>query len=260
VSGVALEAHLRVARQSGRKLLLPYVTGGIRADWIDLLSAMIDAGADAIEVGIPFSDPMMDGPTIQEASVVALARGVTPVSVLEDLRDLDAPVPLVVMTYSNIVFRAGLTRFAQSLADAGVGGAILPDVPLEELDPWATPALRAGVDTVLLASPITPDDRLKEVCDRSKGYVYGVNIMGVTGERATLAESSGILARRLKAVTDLPVIMGFGIATPDHARQAATEADGVIVASALMRAVLNGASPAEVGTQVAAMRAALDAG
>jgi tryptophan synthase alpha chain len=260
VSG-ALESALLAKRAGGRKLLVPYVTGGIGADWVRVLQAMAEAGADAAEVGIPFSDPVMDGPTIQEASERALRRGATPVSILQDLREAGAiGIPLIAMTYYNIVFRAGHRRFAQSLVDAGVAGAIVPDVCLEELADWERAARHADVETVLLAAPVTPDDRLAELCRRSRGFIYGVNLMGVTGERGSLAESAAALAKRLKAATDLPVIMGFGISTPEQAVAAAAEADGVIVASALMRRLLDGAGPEELGEDVARLRAALDAG
>ncbi len=256
-----LESALLAKRAEGRKLLVPYVTGGIGADWVRVLQAMAEAGADAAEVGIPFSDPVMDGPTIQEASERALRRGATPVSILQDLREAGAiGIPLVAMTYYNIVFRAGHRRFAQSLVDAGVAGAIVPDVCLEELADWERAAQHLGVETVLLAAPVTPDDRLAELCRRSRGFIYGVNLMGVTGERGSLAESAAALAKRLKAATDLPVIMGFGISTPEQAVAAAAEADGVIVASALMRRLLDGAGPEEIGEDVARLRAALDAG
>jgi tryptophan synthase alpha chain len=158
------------------------------------------------------------------------------------------------------VFRFGHRRFAHSLADAGVRGAIIPDVPLEEMGDWAPAADEAGVETVLLAAPVTPDDRLAELCRLSRGFVYGVNIMGVTGERASLGESAAVLAKRLKSVTDKPVIMGFGVSTPDQAVAAAAEADGVVVASALMRIVLDGGGPDQVAQLVGQMRDALDRG
>jgi tryptophan synthase alpha chain len=260
LTGAAVEAALRAGRDAGRKLLVPYVTGGLGGRWLDVLHAMVSAGADALEVGIPFSDPVMDGPTIQEASVRALQFGATPVSILTELRQVNVDVPLIAMTYYNIVFRAGHRRFAHSLVDAGVRGAIIPDVPLEELGDWWPAADGAGVETVLLAAPITPDDRMAELCRRSRGFVYGVNLMGLTGERAALAESAAVLAKRLKAVTDKPVLMGFGVSTPEQAVAAASIADGVIVASALMRTLLDGGSAEQVGDQVAALRAALDAG
>jgi tryptophan synthase alpha chain len=259
VSGVgALEAHLRERRDSGRKLLVPYVTGGLTDDWLDVLRAMADAGADAIEIGIPFSDPVMDGPTIQEASQRALDGGASPIGVIDCLRGVDVGVPLVAMTYYNIVFRTGHRRFAKLLTDNGVCGAIVPDVPLEELGDWARAATEGGVETVLLAAPVTPDDRLAEICRRSRGFVYGVNLMGITGERGALASSAAVLAKRLKAQTDKPVLMGFGVSTPDHAVEAARQADGVIVASALMRRMLDGAGPEDIGAAVAAIRTALD--
>jgi len=167
-------------------------------------------------------------------------------------------VPLVAMTYYNLVFRAGHRRFASELAGAGVSGAIVPDLPLEESAEWEADARAAGIETVLLAAPVTPDHRLEQIAARSRGFVYAVGLMGVTGERSGVAASEGILARRLKSVTDKPVLIGFGISTPAHAVAAADAADGVVVASALMRRYLDGASPDELGAQVGAMRQALD--
>lgn len=256
---IDLEAHLRARRDAGHKLLIPYVTGGLGSNWVNVLRAMAANGADAIEIGIPFSDPVMDGPTIQEASQRALDLGATPLGILAQVNDLDVGVPLVAMTYYNIVFRTGHRRFARTLADVGVSGAIVPDVPLEELDDWSRAADDANVATVLLASPVTPDERLVRICERSRGFVYGVSLMGITGERASLAESAGVMAKRLKSVTDKPVVIGFGISTPQHALDATVEADGVVVASALMRKVLDGATPEQVGALVGEMRAALDA-
>jgi tryptophan synthase alpha chain len=257
---IPLEATLRAGQEGGRKLLVPYVTGGMGERWTELLAAMVDGGADAVEIGVPFSDPVMDGPTIQEASLTALQAGATPPRIFDAVAELEAPVPLVAMTYYNLVARGGHRRFARMLVDAGVAGALVPDLPLEEAHDWERAAEAAGVETVMLAAPVTPDDRLPELCRRSHGFVYGVNLMGVTGERAALADSSAVLARRIKAVTDKPVLMGFGISTPRQAVAAAAEADGVIVASALMRLALDGAPPSQVGDLVASMRKALDEG
>jgi tryptophan synthase alpha chain len=255
-----VEAALRAGRAQGRKLLITYVTGGLGADWVDALDAMVDSGADLVEVGIPFSDPVMDGPTIQEASVRALAAGATPAGILDTLRPLEVPVPLVAMTYYNLVFRAGHARFAHLLADSGVRGAIVPDLPLDESESWERDAAGGGVETVLLAAPITSDERLAELCRRSRGFVYGVNIMGVTGERKSLADSAAVLAKRLKATTDKPAVMGFGVSTPEQAVAVASEADGVVVASAHMRLLLEGRGVPAVAEAVAALRAALDRG
>ena len=253
-----LEARLRQLRGLGRKSLVPYVTGGVRDDWIDVARAMVDGGADALEIGMPFSDPVMDGPTIQDASSTALRRGTTPRSILADLRGADLGVPLIVMTYYNLVFRAGHQRFAEGLAEAGVAAAIVPDLCLEESLEWERDAGTAGIETVLLAAPVTPDDRMREICERTRGFVYGVGLMGVTGERSTIADSTAALAVRLKASTDRPVLMGFGISSPAQAAEVAIAADGVIVASALMRAVLDGATPESVGSLVRELRTGLD--
>lgn len=234
-------------------LFVPYVTGGITADWTDYLLTYQDAGADAIEVGLPFSDPMLDGPTIQEASDRALSRGATPHSILTDLGRTPLRVPVYVMTYTNIVLRLGLAP----LVAAGVTGLIVPDLPLEESAGLEADAAAAGLAMVLLASPAAPDDRLREVGARSRGFVYAISVMGTTGERATLAPSAATLARRVKAITDLPVLVGFGVSTPAQAAEAGRAGDGAVVASALMRRVLDGASPGAFRAEVAAYRAAL---
>lgn len=260
MNGVEVEPHLRAVRESGRKILVTYVTGGLGPGWVDALEAMVASGADLVEIGIPYSDPVVDGATIQEASSRALALGANPALILDTLARTPVPVPMVAMTYYNVVFRAGHLRFARMLTDAGVRGAIVPDLPLEESAQWEADAEGAGVAPVLLAAPVTPDDRLAEICRRSRGFIYGVNLMGVTGERASVASSAAVLAKRLKAVTDRPVVMGFGISTPAQAVAAAQEADGVVVASALMRLMLDGAGPDAVGDAVRALRQALDAG
>ncbi|HJV09429.1 MAG TPA: tryptophan synthase subunit alpha, partial [Acidimicrobiales bacterium] len=223
---MTIESALRAKRDAGRKLLVPYVTGGLHHDWLQVIEAVAAAGADAVEVGVPFSDPVMDGPVIQQASQQALAGGATPASILADLGRVDVDIPLVVMTYYNIVFRAGHHRFAQSLADRGVSGAIVPDLPLVELDGWGAAADEAGVETILLVAPNTPDASLREICRRSHGWIYGVAVMGVTGERTSLAGTATTLARRLKAATDKPVLVGVGVSTPAQAAEAAADADG----------------------------------
>ncbi len=253
-----LETALRAGRDAGRKLLVPYVTGGLGTDWAEIVRAVADAGADAIEIGVPFSDPVMDGPVIQEASELALRAGATPVTVFDELRTIDAGVPLAVMTYYNLAFHMGHQRFAESLAGAGVSAAILPDLPLEEVGPWATAADAAGVETVLLAAPTAPDERLPLVCARSRGFVYAVGLLGVTGERDALASSSLVIARRLTAITDTPVLVGVGVSSPAQAVEVCAEADGVVIGSALMRRVLEGAGPVGAAAFIAEVRAALD--
>jgi tryptophan synthase alpha chain len=253
---VSLEKVLRQRRDTGRKLLLPYVTGGLQG-WQDAIRAAAANGADAVEVGIPFSDPVMDGPVIQQASQRALDTGATPVTVLEGIRRLDAGIPLAVMTYYNPVFRAGDERFARSLADAGVAAAIVPDLPLEEAGPWCDAADAAGVETVMLAAPTAPDERLPRICSRARGFVYAVGLLGVTGERSHLADSAITMARRLKAVTDLPVIVGVGVSDAAQAAVAVRTADGVIQGASVVRRLMEG-GPDAVGSYVAEVRAAID--
>lgn len=255
----ALEAALRAGRDAGRKLLVPYITGGLPG-WTALLDPLAESGADAIEVGIPFSDPVMDGPVIQESSEQALAAGATPRSIVAELADRETVVPLAVMTYYNLVFRWGHQRCADELARAGVAAAILPDLPLDEVGHWARAADRAGIETVLLAAPTSPDERLVRICARSRGFVYGVGLLGITGERDALAATAVEVARRLKAVTDKPVLIGVGISTPEQAVEACTVADGVVVGSALVRRVLEGGGPEGAAELVAGFRTALNGG
>jgi len=256
---VNLESHLRARREAGARLLVPYVTGGLGDEWTDVVRAVVDAGADAVEIGIPFSDPVMDGPTIQAASQRALEAGVTPTSILTEARALDVGVPLAVMTYCNLVFHAGCVRFAEALRDAGIAGAILPDLPLGEIEEWAAAADAAGVETVMLVAPNTTDARLAAICERSRGFLYGVSLMGITGERSSLAASASAIARRAKAATDLPVLLGVGISTPAQAAEASRVADGVVVGSALIARLLDGGGPDAAHDLVASFRAALDA-
>jgi tryptophan synthase alpha chain len=252
-----LEATLRSHRACGRKLLVPYITGGLDG-WVGGIHAAAAAGADAVEVGIPFSDPVMDGPVIQAASQRALEAGTTPASILAELTRLDAGIPLAVMTYYNLVFRAGHDRFAGALRSAGISGAIVPDLPLEEAGPWCEAADAAGIETVMLAAPTAPDDRLALVCARARGFVYSVGLLGVTGERAQLAATAIELAGRLKAITDKPVLVGVGVSDADQARQAVTVADGVIQGASVVRRLMD-SGPDAVGEYVAEVRAAIDA-
>ncbi len=254
-----LEEHLISRRASGAKLLLPYVTGGYPVDgWTRLIEGFAQAGADAMEIGIPFSDPVMDGPTIQEASAIALANGSNPSGVLDEVARTDPGVPLIAMTYYNVAYHMGHQRFAESLKRAGISAAILPDLPLEEVGPWAEAADSAGIETVLLAAPTAPDERLPRIVERTRGFIYGVGLVGTTGERAALASSALEMARRLKDITDKPVIIGIGVSNPSQAAEIAQVADGVVVASAIIRRMLEGGSVDQAIEFVAELRAALD--
>lgn len=255
---VNVDTHLRTQRDAGRKLLVVYVTAGAREDWLEIVQAVSLAGADAIEIGLPFSDPVMDGPVIQAADVSALRRGTTPTSVLNELGAISLDIPLVVMTYYNLVFRFGHERLAKALSDAGITGAIIPDLPMEHDDGWVDAAAANDIATVMLVAPNTRDARLAQLCERSRGFVYAIGVLGVTGARSELADSAVVIAKRAKAVTDKPVLVGVGVSNPEQAKAAVQEADGVIIGSAVVKAMTDGASPAEIGELVASFRIALD--
>jgi len=251
-----LESALRARIDGGGKCLVPYITGGYPG-WADSVRACAANGADAIEIGIPFSDPVMDGPIIQRASQVALEAGATPVSILQEVRALDGGIPLAVMCYYNTVFHAGHERFAHDLLGAGVSAAIVPDLPLEESGEWCAAADAAGIETVMLAAPTAPDDRLPRVADRARGFVYSVGLLGVTGERAELALTATVLAARVKKITQKPVLIGVGVSNADQAVEASRVADGVIMGASVVHRMIDGGSEA-VGQFVAEVRAALD--
>jgi tryptophan synthase alpha chain len=253
-----LEATLRAKRAGGRKLLIPYLMGGMSDDWEQSLAAVVAAGADAVEVGIPFSDPMMDGPVIQDAALNSLGRGTVPDQVLDGIARAEAPVPIAVMTYYNIVYRAGHKRMANSLMTAGVSGAIIPDLSLEEIAPWAEEADAAGIETVLLVAPSSPEDRVARLCARARGFVYAVARMGVTGERADLGDEARLVVEKIRRHTDMPVCVGVGVSTPEQAAEVCESADGVVVGSALVRRLLADGGPEAAAEFVGSLRQAID--
>jgi tryptophan synthase alpha chain len=255
-----LETVLRAARERGRKALVPYVMAGASSDWPIVVRAVAAAGADVIELGLPFSDPMIDGPVIQEADRRALQAGMTMQHALDVVADIDVGIPIVAMTYYNLILRAGHRRAARSMVAAGVTGAILPDLSLEELGPWAEEADAAGVATVLLVAPSSPPDRVRALCARSRGFVYAVAHMGVTGERSSLGGEAAEVVGRIRDCADIPAYVGIGISTPEQAAEACLVADGAVVGSALMRRVLDGGGPEAAAELVDGMRRALDAG
>lgn len=261
----AVETALGAARSAGRPSLVGYVTGGIRADWMDLLGAMIGAGADAVEIGLPFSDPMLDGPVIQRASATALARGASPASILAGLAAAGPwPVPLIAMSYANHAFRPGLPGYCAGLAAAGFSGTIIPDLPSAEADGYLAAAGRAGLDATLMVTPATPAAQRRVIAARTRGFLYVMSVMATTGttaeqqDPARWAVAAEARAAQPRAAGGRPVLIGFGISGPARAAAAVRHADGVIVASALMRRVLDGATVAEVGRAVSELRAALD--
>jgi tryptophan synthase alpha chain len=250
-----METEFRTKRAAGRKLLIPYITGGL-SGWQQAIRAAAEAGADAIEIGLPFSDPVMDGPVIQEASQKALDDGININIIFEQARELDVDIPLAVMCYYNTVHHTGHRRFAHLLRTSGITAAIVPDLPLEESRPWCESADSEGIETVMLAAPTAPDERLPRIAARARGFVYSVGLLGVTGERQSLAESATNLAARLKAVTDVPVLVGVGVSNEAQAREACLVADGVIQGASVVRRLMDG-GPDAVGEYVASVRRAI---
>jgi tryptophan synthase alpha chain len=242
-----LETALRSRLDAGGRAFVPYVTGGLAGVDAELLRGLEEAGADAIEVGIPFSDPVMDGPVIQEASRRALEDGATPSSVLGTIKEAGLEVPVAVMTYANPVWHAGHEAFLGACVDAGVTGVIVPDLPVDEAGGWTDACSRASVAPVFLAAPGSPEDRLRSIGGTSRGFVYCVATYGVTGARNRLAETAAELVGRLRPLTSRPLLVGVGIARPDHAAEACAFADGVVVGSALVRPLLDGDTGSALG-------------
>ena len=247
---------LNMAR-SKRKLLVPYLVPGVPDD--AAFAAAFDAiarDADAIEVGVPFSDPLMDGPVIAAATERALRRGVTPTAAIEmGARDVDG-VPRVVMTYYNPVHRVGEDVFCRRLAELGYLGLIVPDLPLEESGELRASASGHGIAWIPLVAPTTTPDRARSIAESATGFVYAVSTLGVTGERATLSERAEQVVRMCRDVTDLPILVGVGVSTPDHAREAAAFSDGVVIGSALVKQLVEVGPPAATDL-MSSLRAAL---
>jgi tryptophan synthase alpha chain len=236
----ALEQALRLRIDGGGKAFVPYVTGGYPGVDAALLRAVAEAGADAIEVGVPHSDPVMDGGVIQQASTAALAAGVRPTDVLAEIRAASLPVPVAVMTYANIVLRRGVDGFLDEAAGSGVAGMIVPDLPVDEAESFERACAARDIDGILLAAPGASPDRLAAIGAAARGFVYCVATYGVTGARDALGSTSRDLVTALRPLTALPLLVGVGIGTPEQAREASGFADGVIVGSALMARLVEG--------------------
>lgn len=256
---ITLQSGLEHVRSESKKALVPYITGGLGRDWLDAIRAAIDSGASAIEIGIPFSDPVMDGPVIQQANDIALSDGTTLETIVSQLRGFDSPVPLAVMTYYNIAYKMGLEKFADLLVSGGISGVIIPDLPLEETGEFAAVAADKGLENVLLVAPTSTDVRVEQICESSAGFVYAVGLVGITGARETLAASATEIARRAKAVTDKPVLVGVGIGSPAQAVETCEVADGVIIGSTVVRQLLDGYGAKGVAELITDYRRALDA-
>lgn len=202
--------------------------------------ALAELGADAVEFGVPFSDPIADGPTIQYASQVALAGGVTLPVVLDRLAAAPLPAPVVLMSYLNPLLACARESLLARMRAAGVRGLIVPDLPIEEADPWLGPARAQGIELIFLVAPTSTDERIRAIAQRARGFIYAVGLVGTTGARERLYEGLPRLLERVRAVTDIPVVVGFGISSPQHVRSLRGRADGVIVASRLIDAIRSG--------------------
>ncbi len=240
----SLETSLRTRRDRGDKSFVPYLMAGMVPDWLDHIDALVAAGAAAVEVGIPFSDPILDGVVIQRASLASLSAGNTPEGILAELGRRSVGVPLVVMTYFNIIHHLGLERSAHLLCAGGVSGVILPDLTLEEAGPWRNVAHGSGLDTVLLVAPSSPEPRIEKIAAHAEGFVYAASRMAVTG-RADDDGHAAAVVERVRRYSDLPVFVGIGVSTPQQARVAYEFADGAIVGSALVERVLGGMTPTQ---------------
>ena len=234
-----ISAKLAQCKAEGRPAFVAFLTAGDPS--LDrTVSAALEleaAGVDVLELGVPFSDPLADGPVIQRSSERALARGVTLARVLDVVREIrrTSQLPLVLFSYLNPLLQRGLERVAVEAKSAGVDGALVTDLPPEEAEAWIAAARAASLDTIFLASPTSPDDRLRRVAEASRGFVYAISRTGVTGERQALSADARPLVARLRALTTVPVAMGFGISTPEQVKEAAAVADAVVVGSALVR-------------------------
>jgi len=233
--------ELRAARQ---KALIPYITAGDPdlAVTRELAWAFEGAGADILELGVPFSDPLADGSTIQRASQRALERGVTLKGVIGSVEQIRArsQMPIVLMSYMNPILRMGLDEFARRAKDAGVDGVIVPDLPPEEAGELRRCCAATSVSTIFLAAPTSTDARLRRIAEASEGYIYYVSLKGVTGARESLQADLAVSLGRLRRLTNKPVAVGFGISTPAQAAEVARVADGVIIGSAIVERIERG--------------------
>lgn len=244
-------ARLRAAGTPG---LVTYVTAGDPdlAGTEGILRALDRAGADVVEVGIPFSDPLADGPVIQRATERALAAGTTLLAVLDLLKRLrsELRMPVVLFSYANPVLRIGAERFGDLARDAGVDGVLILDLPIEEAGDFRAMLEARGIDTILLLSPTTSDERLRKAAALGSGFLYAISRLGVTGARSEVADGAEDMVRRIRRVSDLPVALGFGISKPDHVRQIGQWADAAVVGSALVNVIAEAGRSPDLNTRV----------
>jgi tryptophan synthase alpha chain len=240
--GVSARTAIEKARADGRAALVGYLPAGFPDvdGGIEALEVMVEHGCDVLEIGLPYSDPVMDGPTIQAAAQQALEKGARTADVLRTVEAVAAAgAPTLVMTYWNPVERYGVDRFAQSLADAGGAGLITPDLTPDSAPEWIAAADARDLDKVFLVAPSSTEERLRYTTQACRGFVYATAVMGVTGTRTTTSDLAGPLVERTRAVTDIPIGVGLGVSNGDQAAEVAAYADAVIVGSAFVRVLLD---------------------
>ena len=227
-------------KEKGERALIGFImVGDPDAELsIEIANALIKGGVDILELGLPFSDPIADGPRIQKASERALSKGMNPDLYFKTVKKISSVVPKVCLSYYNLIFRRGLERFVKDCKLAGISGIIVPDLPPEEAEPLLRACKSNDVDLIFLVSPVTSATRIKEISAISSGFIYVVSLLGVTGEREKLSKELAEVVSRVKANTSLPVCVGFGVSKPEHVREIlAMGADGVIVGSAFIRII-----------------------
>lgn len=254
----ALLDEIEALRAGGRKLLVPYLMGGIpdRQSFAAALSA-VERHADIVEVGLPFSDPLMDGPVIAAAGERAIAAGIGPLDVLDMAATIDATRPRVVMTYYNPIHHLGEMEFCTRTATAGFSGVIVPDLPVEESATLRSAAADTGLAWIPLVAPTSSPERVAAIVATATGFVYAVSTLGVTGTRTSLSERAAKVVAACRDATDLPVLIGIGVSNAEQATEAGRVADGVVVGSAVVRLVLE-QGPEAAAEFVSNLRAALD--
>jgi tryptophan synthase alpha chain len=251
------------ARADGRAALIAYLPAGFPTlvDCVPVIAAMVENGVDAVEIGLPYSDPLMDGPVIQAAVDSSLKAGTRIADVMADVGGVvGTGAPTLVMSYWNPIERYGVDRFARELAEAGGCGVITPDLTPEEAGPWIEATDEHGIDRVFLVAPSSSEERIETVARACSGFVYAASTMGVTGARTAVSSSAPELVARVREHTNLPVCVGLGVSTGAQAADVASYADGVIVGSAFVKALLDAPTPGAGATAAAALAAELAAG
>lgn len=240
-----LDQLFQKTKSEGRAALIAYIPAGFptKEDCHRIIQAFVDGGVDAIEIGFPYSDPVMDGPTIQAAAVTALNNGTGAEDVLDALEVASAAgVPAVVMTYWNPIEKYGADKFAAAIKSHGGSGVIHPDITIEESDQWLAAANKNAINPIYVVAPSTKDERLATVTSHCGGFVYAASIMGVTGTRASVSNGAEDLVARIRKVSRLPIAVGLGVSTREQAKGVASYADGVIVGSAFVKEILEAPS------------------